>query len=108
MGYVDDTYLAAVSGSIKTNCRLLEEAHDKCIKWAKAYDAKFEPKKYHVIHFTRSRKKEGRNLIPNIPGFAGPPVKSLTVLGVEVDSVLRWRAQVEKVCWKEFRLNWKC
>src|SRR5207248_10955243 len=45
-GFVDDTNILAWGDSAKDNCRRLEQAHDRCIVWAKRHGAQFAPDKY--------------------------------------------------------------
>ena len=50
----------------------------------------FAPKKYYLIHFTRSHKKFNIKATVNIYGFTKGPVSNLRVLGVQVDLKLKW------------------
>ena len=44
--FVDDTNILTISPSVAVNCRRLEEAHNKCLAWARKYRIKFAPNKY--------------------------------------------------------------
>jgi exonuclease III len=57
--FVDDTNILTVSPSVAVNCRRLEEAHNKCLAWARKHGVKFAPDKYQLIYFTRRRHKLG-------------------------------------------------
>jgi hypothetical protein len=52
---------------------------------------KFAPKKYELIHFTRSK---GFNLQAGIQieGIEKAPIKEVRILGIWVDPKLRWAA----------------
>ena len=49
----------------------------------------FTPKKYHLIHFTRSHKKFNIKAIVNIYSFTEGSVSNLYILGVQVDLKLK-------------------
>jgi hypothetical protein len=55
IGFSDDTNLLAYSKSIEANCRNLEYVHEKLLQWAQKHRMKFAPRKYELIHFTRSK-----------------------------------------------------
>ena len=70
VGFVDDTYLIVISNSTKGTCEALGKDHDSCLRWAVRHGAKFAPKKYKVIHFTRGRKSTPESQrTPNIPSL---------------------------------------
>ena len=50
----------------------------------------FAPEKYHLIHFIKSHKKFNIKATVNIHGFTEGLVSNLRVLGVQVDSKLKW------------------
>ena len=89
-GFVDDSNILTYSKTTEENCRALERAHEICITWACQHGVVFTPKKYHLIHFTRSHKKFNMKATVNIYGFTEGPVSNLCVLGVQVDSKLKW------------------
>ena len=57
--FVDDTNMLTVSPSVAVNCQRLEQAHNKCLAWAKRHRVKFAPDKYKLIYFTRRRNTQG-------------------------------------------------
>lgn len=99
MGFVDDTNILTYGDSTRSNCRKLEEAHQKCADWAKRHGAAFAPQKYQLIHFTRSRRHDMTATI-QITGFQQGPVPSLRLLGVWVDTKLQWGAHIKKAAEK--------
>ena len=86
---LDDSNILTYSKTTEENCRALERAHKVYIIWAHQHGVVFAPKKYHLIHFTRSHKKFNIKAIVNIHGFTEGPVSNLRVLGVQVDSKLK-------------------
>ncbi|KAF2801342.1 uncharacterized protein BDZ99DRAFT_350465, partial [Mytilinidion resinicola] len=50
----------------------------------------FAPDKYHLIHFTKARKFVNVKATVNIQGFTEGPITDLRMLGVQVDSKLKW------------------
>ncbi|KAI0993722.1 hypothetical protein K3495_g14462 [Podosphaera aphanis] len=94
-GFVDDTILVAWGENAHDNCRTLEQAHDRCLAWARRYGAEFAPEKYQLIHFSRKTKRSTdlSNGI-QVEGIDVSPITEMKVLGVLVDSRLRWGAQV--------------
>ena len=100
MGFVDDTNILAWGKTTEENCRKLELAHERCVQWAKTHGATWSPQKYMLIHFTRARKKHNLQASVNIQGFEGKPVPSLRLLGVEIDTKLKWGPHIKKVAEK--------
>jgi hypothetical protein len=94
-GFVDDTNVVTYSESTATNCRAIERCHEACLGWARRHGAAFAPDKYHLIHFTRRRNVDLKAK-PRIEGMTRDPETSLRVLGVWVDSKLKWGPQVRK------------
>ena len=101
-GFVDDTNLVTWGTSAQTNCRRLESAHSRCIAWAKRHGARFAPDKYQLIHFTRRRRDPNGDLASTVRfnGQEVPMETTIRVLGVQVDSKLRWKEHVQQVVQK--------
>ena len=96
VGFVDDTNILTYSKSTEDNCRALERAHAKCKDWADRHGAKFAPEKYQLIHFTRKPKRHNMKATVQIPGFEEGPVPDLRLLGVQVDTKLKWGPHIKK------------
>lgn len=94
-GFVDDTNIITCSRSAEENCRVLEEAHEKCLNWARKHGATFAPGKYQLLHLTRQRKRLDIKATINIQGFHGQPSAFVKVLGVQVDSKLKWGPHIK-------------
>ena len=104
--FVDDTNMLTVSSSVTVNCRRLEQAHDKCLAWARRHGVKFAPDKYQLIHFTRRRNTPGLGCPIRIQGFDGKPCDGFRVLGVWVDKGLTYHKHAQKAADKAMlRLN---
>jgi hypothetical protein len=60
---------------------------------------KFAPKKYELIHFTRSRTKFNLQAGVKIEGMEEikRPSKDIRILGVQVDSKLQWLVHQKRI-----------
>ena len=102
--FADDMYLVATSPSYAQNCKILEKMHGKVMKWAKENGASFD--KYEFMHFRRPAKKGSQVQVqdlevPQIPELAGQKAKEwILMLGVYVDSELRWNIHIQKTLQK--------
>lgn len=96
LGFVDDTNILTFSKSTEQNCRTLEEANRICEHWATTHGSAFAPNKYQLIHFTRRLKRFNMTAKINIPGFEGNPKAEIKVLGVHIDSKLRWGPHIRE------------
>lgn len=89
-GFVDDVHHIAYGKSTETNCRVLEKAHEIGLHWARTYGATFAPKKYELLHHTRSPGKFNMKATVNLGEVAVKPDTSIRVLGLHIDSELNW------------------
>ncbi|KPM46545.1 hypothetical protein AK830_g65 [Neonectria ditissima] len=96
--FVDDTYFIAVSKSYSVNCKALEALHRDVERIAEPLGIEFGTAKYHVMHFKRpmSRGKASTE-IPHIPGFVEAPQQEVKILGVIVDSQLKWNEHLNTI-----------
>ena len=94
IGFVDDTNILTFSRSTEANCRTLERAHETCVDWARTHGATFAPEKYQLIHFTPKLKKFNMKATVRIPGYDGGPSPVVRMLGVHLDSRLKWGPHV--------------
>lgn len=116
VSYVDDTYIIVRSSSARKNCKALKIMHDRVQAWAKANDVEFAPHKYGLLHFERQPKKRPVKEpeqeptkrcmeLPDIKGLTpehlkapkGYDVPHLRILGVMVDSQLKWGPHIDYV-----------
>lgn len=103
LGFVDDTNILTFSRSIEHNCRVLEGANRTCEKWAATHGSAFSPDKYHLIHFSRKPRRFNMAAKIQIPGFEGNPEPLIKILGVHVDSKLRWGPHIKETSAKATR-----
>lgn len=100
VGFVDDTNILTFGRSTEENCRTLEGANEICIQWAKTHGATFAPEKYQLIHFTPRLKKFNLQATIRIPGFQGGPSPVVRILGVHLDSRLKWGPHIRQTATK--------
>lgn len=94
---VDDVNILAYSTSTKENCKTLERLHTECERWARKHGAIFAPKKYELIHLARSPKRFAMTATINIANTTLSPKQDIRVLGVQLDTRLKWHAHVEEI-----------
>lgn len=90
LGFVDDINILAYGRSTEANCRTLKTAHDTCLRWARTHGAAFAPEKYELVHFTRTPRRFDMTAALPLGEVSVRPKESARVLGVQVDSKLRW------------------
>ncbi len=96
-GFVDDVHLLAYSESTEANCKYLEKAHEICLHWARTHGAAFAPQKYELIHLSRTPKKFNMKMAINFDNVVIEPGSSLRVLGLYIDSKLRWGPHIAQL-----------
>ena len=97
VGFVDDINVLTYSPITAENCRRLKEIHRRCSQWAAKHEAKFAPDKYEVIHFSRTSRKFDMTATPRIEGVRPNASDSVRILGVQVDSKLKWGPHMRKI-----------
>ena len=96
-GFVDDISILTYGLSTERNCKILEETHRNCMYWAVTHGAVFAPEKYEVIHLTRARKKFNLKATPILDGLRINTKDHIRILGIQVDSKLKWRPHLAQV-----------
>jgi hypothetical protein len=96
-GFVDDVNILTYGLSTRRNCEVLKRMHLACETWAKRHGSKFNPQKYDLIHFTRRPQRFDMGAGLTIEGQQISPSTDIRVLGVRLDSALRWRAHLRAV-----------
>lgn len=99
IGFVDDVNLLAYGRSTRDTCDTLTKAHRECEAWAKTHGATFAPQKYELIHLTRQPRRHDMAASITIQGNAVTPQADIRILGMRIDSKLRWGphlTQIEK------------
>jgi hypothetical protein len=94
IGFVDDTNIITFSRSTEANCRVLERANEKHVTWARTHGATFAPEKYQLMHFTRRPRKFNMQATVRISKFQDGPVPVIRILGIHLDSKLKWGSHV--------------
>ena len=96
VGYTDDINLLTYRESTIANCIALESAHERCLKWAKTHRMRFDPKKYHLTHFTQQNRFDLTASV-QIGDKTIKPASTIQVLGLQLDSRLHWGPQIEAI-----------
>ena len=97
IGFADDINMLAYGRSTESNCRVLEAGHSRCLAWARRHGMRFAPNKYELIHFTRSSKQFNLQASVHLEGVNKLPSPDIRVLGIWVDTKLRWSAHLREV-----------
>jgi hypothetical protein len=96
IGFADDINLLTYSKSTAENCAALESAHEQCLEWASTHGMRFALQKYKLTHFTQ---KNGFNLKApvQVQGRTIAPSPVVQILGLQLDTRLRWRTHIKAV-----------
>jgi len=97
IGFVDDVNILAYGTSTEDNCRTLSRIHDGCLAWAKRHGASFAPHKYELMHLTRCPRRFNMAATLQLGDIEQAPVDEVRVLGVQLDTKLRWGRHINKV-----------
>src|SRR6266487_7043653 len=95
LGFADDINLLTYREATVVNCSNLELAHNYCLDWACIHKMRFALQKYTLTHFTRHRGFD-LEAQATLQGITIQPSLVIRILGIQLDSKLRWKAQ-EKV-----------
>ena len=76
---------------------MLHKAHDICLEWAKTHGATFAPKKYELVHLTRSPKRFNMEASLDFNEVKIDLSPSIRVLGLYVDTKLRWGPHIAQL-----------
>ncbi len=102
MAFVDD-YTAWVTGpSEDANRAGIQDIIDKALVWAARSGATFESEKTKVIHFTRNRHCSASAPV-TVQGQTVGPQESVKVLGVVMDTKLRYRQHIARAATRGLR-----
>jgi len=92
VGFADDINLLTYRHSTTTNCQNLQQGHTKCLEWARTHGMRFALAKYTLTHFTRRRGFDLQAPIV-LPEATVQPEPSVKILGLILDTRLRWKEQ---------------
>ncbi len=87
-GFVDDIYLLIYEKNTETNCETLKKAHEIYLQWAETHRATFAPKKYELIHLTRSSEKFNIRASVDLGSTTAKLKASIRVLELQIDGKL--------------------
>ena len=90
-GFVNDINILTYSSTIERNYKVLEETYSKCLYQATTHGTIFAPKKYEVIYLTRAQRRFNLKATPVLNRLQINTKDHIRVLGVQVDSKLKWR-----------------
>jgi hypothetical protein len=95
-----DDYTAWVTGSsAEDNYTGIQQIVEKALSWEKTSGATFEIAKTAVVHFTRDANRSSSTPI-FIKGVAMLPTPQAKILGVVMDSALRYRTHISRIATK--------
>ena len=96
LGFVDDINVLAYGKSTQEYCRTLERIHRECERWALRHGSLFAPTKYELIHLSRNPKKFDMTATINIENSLIKPKADIRILGLQIDTKLKWGAHIRK------------
>jgi exonuclease III len=100
IGFVDDIHVLTYGDSTERNCRTLERIHERCEEWANKHGAQFAPEKYELIHFAKRPKSFNMAVTLKIGQIQKVAMDNVRVLGVQVDTKLKWGPHLAKIAQK--------
>ena len=65
--------------------------------WAHRHGSTFAPKKYELIYFARNPKRFNMAATITIGGEIKVPKTDIRVLGIQIDTKLKWGSHVKKI-----------
>jgi ribonuclease HI len=99
MAFVDDYNAWVIGPSAETNHESIQAIIDRAIDWERRSGATFESDKTVIIHFTRQRDKTSTRPF-TIKGEEMSPKETAKILGVVLDSQLRYKQHITKATTK--------
>ena len=96
-GFADDVNIITYGTSTEENCKALSRIHDECTTWARRHGSSFAPKKYELIHMTRKPRRFDMTASINIGPDIVTPKSDIRILGVQIDTHLRWGPHVRRI-----------
>lgn len=94
---MDDIHVLTYGDSTERNCSTLERIHERCEEWARKHGARFAPEKYELIHFAKRPKSFNMAATLNIGQIQKVATDNVRVLGVQVDTKLKWGPHLAKI-----------
>ena len=97
--FADDNTIYAAKRDLNELLRLLEKESEVAIKWFSDNNMIVNPKKFQTIIIKR-QNKSNHNYCLTINNVEIKSKKSVTLLGIEIDDILKIEKQVSTVCKK--------
>ena len=97
--FADDNTIYAAKRDLNELLRLLEKESEVAIKWFSDNNMIVNPKKFQTIIIKR-QNKSNHNYCLTINNVEIKSKKSVTLLGIEIDNILKIEKQVSTVCKK--------
>lgn len=79
------------------DCRTLERLRVECERWARWRGAVFSPTKHELVHLARNPKKLNMAATANIIRTILESTPDIRILGVQIDSRLKWHAHAREM-----------
>jgi hypothetical protein len=96
LGFADNINLLIYREATIVNCTNLELVYKDCLDWACTYSMQFALQKYTLTYFTRYRGFDLEALV-TFQGTTIQPKPVVQILGIQLDSKLRWKAQEKAI-----------
>src|SRR6202041_1643033 len=96
LGFADDINLLTYGEATVINCTNLEIAHEQCLDWARTHGMQFAPNKYTLTHLTRHQGFDLQAPV-RLQGRVIEPEPAVQILGLQLDSRLRWTAHKKAI-----------
>jgi ribonuclease HI len=96
LGFIDDIAYGVAGKTVLANTMALEAVLARAEEWRKRHGAQFEPSKYVLVHFTRSRKTKTDGATVKINSLTIEPSNEAKYLGVTFDSQLKFVTHVNQ------------
>ena len=103
IAFVDDYTAWVVGRSAESNLSGIREVVNHALAWERRSGATFEGEKTALVHFTRNAKKQSTTPI-NIKGVDVAPRGETKVLGVILDSALRFKNHIKNASIKGLKV----
>jgi hypothetical protein len=99
IAFVDDYTAWVTSPSAEVNHICIQQIVDRAVEWEKRSGATFESTKTTLVHFTRATHRSSNTPII-VKGIAVAPTSEAKILGVIMDSGLRYKKHIARTATK--------
>lgn len=97
LSFIDDVNILAYGTSTEENLKTLERVHTQCEAWACRHGSTFTPKKYELTHLAQNSGRFDMAATITIGGETKTPKADIRMLGIQIDTKLRWKPHVKKI-----------